>query len=402
MKIAYFDCFSGISGDMVLGALLDLGVPAPILLEEFKKLPVEGYEIRVSHEMRGAIRGTRVIIDVSPQPFRTYKDIRDLIQSSRLNEAVREKSLAVFAKLAKAEARVHGVEPDHVHFHEVGAMDSILDVVGSVVGLHHLGIEKVYASRIPTGRGFVDTHHGRLPIPAPATVLLLEGVPVYDDGSVRELVTPTGAALLGTLVESFGPVPDMVLGSTGYGVGSHPAASPPNLLRVLSGTASVPFIQSNLTMVETNIDDMNPEFYNYVMERLFALGVLDVNIIPIQMKKNRPGVLLRVLLEPAVQTRAIEILFQETTTLGVRILEVKRVELQRRMKEIETPYGACRVKSVMMPDGTEKTIPEYDECERLARSRNVPLREIYEGITYLANQTTRTYPRTNAKDTRDE
>jgi pyridinium-3,5-bisthiocarboxylic acid mononucleotide nickel chelatase len=386
VKIAYFDCFSGISGDMVLGALLDLGVPAGSLLDELKKLSLQGYGVHVCREMRGAISGTRVKIEVHHQPSRNYEDIRELILSSGLDLEVKERSLAIFERLATAESRVHGIPMSHVHFHEVGAVDSILDVVGAVVGLRHLGIEKVFASRIPLGHGFVKTHHGVIPVPAPATVLLLEGVPVYDGGSERELVTPTGAAILATLAESFGPVPDMVLASTGYGVGSHPASDPPNLLRILCGTSRASLTRTNLLVVETNIDDMNPEFYDYVMQKLFALGVLDVGISPVQMKKNRPGALIRVLLEPAIESRVIELLFEETTTLGVRVHEVKRVELQRRIKEIETPYGTCRVKCVLMPDGAERMIPEYEDCRRLAEERNIPLRRVYEDVAMLANQ----------------
>jgi hypothetical protein len=386
MKIAYFDCFSGISGDMTLGALLDLGVPAGALREELKKLPIEGYEFLVSRENRGAIEGTRVKIKVSHQPHRTYEDIQAVIGSSGLDGAVQEKSLAVFERIARAESRVHGMEISDVHFHEVGAVDSILDVVGSVVGLRHLGVEKVHASRIPIGGGLIKTHHGVLPVPAPATALLLEGVPVYDNGSRRELVTPTGAAILTSFAVSYGVVPDMVLGATGYGVGSDPVSDPPNLLRILLGNSPTSLIGKDLLMVETNIDDMNPEFYNYVLERLFASGVLDVNIVPIQMKKGRPGTLLRVLIEPGLQPRVMEILFQETSTLGVRIQEVKRVELQRTAKDVETPYGTCRVKSVLMPDGAERVIPEYEECKRLAQKENVPLRKVYEEILLLANR----------------
>ena len=384
MKIAYFDCFSGISGDMVLGALLDLGLPAASLLEELKKLSLEGYEVHVSREMRGAISGTRVKIEVHHQPSRNHEDIRELILSSSLDAAVKEKSLAIFERLASAESLVHGIPASDVHFHEVGAVDSILDVVGAVAGLRLLGIEKVFASRVPLGHGFVKTHHGVIPIPAPATALLLEGAPVYDGGSERELVTPTGAAILATLAESFGPMPDMVLGATGYGVGSHPASDPPNLLRILCGTSRASLTRTNLLVVETNIDDMNPEFYDYVMRKLFALGVLDVGITPVQMKKNRPGALFRVLLEPALESRVVELLFEETTTLGVRVHEVKRIELQRRVKEIETPYGTCRVKCALMPDGTERVIPEYEECRRLAEERSIPLRRVYEDVVMLA------------------
>lgn len=378
MKIAYFDCFSGISGDMTLGALLDLGVPEPFLLDELKKLPVSGYSFEISRERRGAISGVRVVIKVADQPSRTYRDIRDLIGGSVLSERVRTKSLAVFERIAQAESRVHQVPVDEVHFHEVGAVDSILDVVGSVIGLEYLETGKVFSSRIPLGQGVMHTHHGTIPIPAPAAVLLLKGVPVYDSGVERELVTPTGAGILTTLAESFGNVPEMTLTAIGYGAGRDRASNPPNLLRIMTGESRESLLREELLLVETNIDDMNPEFYNYVFEKLFSAGVLDVCIIPVQMKKNRPGVLLRVLIEPALEAAAIEVIFRETTTLGVRIQEVRRVALQREEKIVETPFGTCRAKSVTTPEGGERLIPEYEECRRIALEKNLPIRTVYD------------------------
>jgi pyridinium-3,5-bisthiocarboxylic acid mononucleotide nickel chelatase len=386
MKIAYFDCFSGISGDMVLGALLDLGVPLEALLEELGKLPVEGYTISARKERRGAISGTRILIEIGEQPHRHYEDIQNLIRSSGLSERIKEKSLAIFDRIAKAEARVHQVPLSHVHFHEVGALDSILDIVGAVIALEYLGIDRIEASALPLGGGVVKTHHGILPVPAPATVLLLEGLPVYDNGIKRELVTPTGAAILATLSSSFGPVPHMTLASTGYGAGSNPASDPPNLLRVMVGTACDTYQSRRLLLVESNIDDMNPEFYNYVLERLFDLGVLDVGFVPIQMKKNRPGVLLRVLLDPALKADVLDLLFKETTTLGVRIQEVDRVELPREVKSIETPYGPCRVKVAVVAEGVERVVPEYEDCRHIAERHHVPLRKVYEEVLLLAGQ----------------
>lgn len=386
MKIAYFDCFSGISGDMVLGALLDLGLPVEVLLEELQKLPVEGYSLQAGKEKRGAVRGSRVTIQMEPQPSRTYADIERLIQASHLTPSVKKKSLGIFERLARAEARVHGMDVSHVHFHEVGALDSILDVVGSVIGLEYLGIEKIYASRIPLGSGLVQTQHGTLPLPAPATVLLLEGAPVYDSGIPRELVTPTGAAILSSLAESYGTIPDMVLESTGYGVGAHPASDPPNLLRILCGTPQSPYRRRDLLLVETHIDDMNPELYGHVCERLFQLGALDVALLSLQMKKNRPGTCLRVLLEPGHELRILDALFSETTTLGVRVQDVKRVELPRESREIPTPYGWCRVKAVTLPGGAQRLVPEYDACKHIADTHGVPLREVYETIYRVSGE----------------
>ncbi len=380
MKFAYLDCFSGISGDMVLGALLDLGLPQDVLLQEYKKLPIGGYTVHISREARGSISGMRVRIRVEDQPPRAFREIRELIGSSTLETAVKEKSLAIFQKLALAESRVHQVEPEEVHFHEVGAVDSILDIVGAAFGFHTLGIDRIWASRVPLGHGTIKTQHGLLPVPAPATVLLLEGIPVYDSGQERELVTPTGASILATLAESCGQVPEMTLQSVGYGIGSHPSPSPPNALRILCGTSAQPLLKKPLVLIETSIDDMNPEFYNYTMEKLFELGVLDVNFVPIQMKKNRPGVLVRVLLEPSLQSQAIEIIFRETTSLGVRVQEVERIELPREIVEVATPYGPCRVKRVKAPGGEERGVPEYEDCRRIALERQLPIGKVYEEV----------------------
>jgi pyridinium-3,5-bisthiocarboxylic acid mononucleotide nickel chelatase len=382
-QIAYFDCFSGISGDMALGALLDVGVPSDVLLEDLKKIPIEGYSIRVIKEQRGLITGTRVLIEIDHQPSRSFEDIKELIYESKLEERVQQKILMIFDNLARAESRVHNMPPSEVHFHEVGAVDSILDVAGTVIGLHFLDIGRVYSSPVPIGRGFVKSHHGLLPLPAPATVLLLEGVPIYGKNIERELVTPTGAAILASLAEGYGPMPEMTLVSSGYGVGSDPASDPPNLLRMLVGTSSSSFDYKHLLMLETNIDDMNPEFYGHVLDKLFALGALDASLTPVQMKKNRPGVVLGVLIEPALKASMLELIFGETTTLGVRIHEVKRVELRRTIDTIQTPYGPCQVKRVTLPDGDRRVIPEYEACRRIAEEHRMSIRKVYEEILFL-------------------
>jgi uncharacterized protein (TIGR00299 family) protein len=386
-KIAYFDCFSGISGDMILGALLDLGVPIEVLLEELGRIPISGYSIRTTKEQRGLIWGTRVLIEITEQPSRSFMDIQELIDESKLEPRTREKILTIFEKLAQAESHVHHLPVSEVHFHEVGAVDSILDVAGAVIGIEYLEIARVYASPVPIGRGFVKTHHGMLPLPAPATVQLLEGVPIYGSHVERELVTPTGAAILASVAVGYGPVPEMTLLSSGYGVGGHPASDPPNLLRMLVGIAESSLDYKHLLLLETNVDDMNPEFYSYVIEKLFALGVLDASLTPIQMKKNRPGVMLSVLTEPALQSRVLQLIFRETTTLGVRIQEVKRAELRRKRDIIQTPYGPCQVKSVTLPDGEQRVIPEYEACRRIAEDHAIPIRKVYEEILFLARQT---------------
>lgn len=387
MRIAYFDCFSGISGDMVLGALLDLGVPFEILERELRKIPLTGYSLRAAREPRGPIVGTRLVVEAKAQPHRAFHQIRDLIRGSGLGKGVQEKVLDVFEILARAESRVHGVPVSEVHFHEVGAVDSIVDIAGAVIGLDWLQVDQVQSSPVPVGRGFVKTHHGVLPLPAPATGYLLQGVPICGSTAARELVTPTGAALLASLAKVYGPVPEMTLEATGYGVGQDPAVDPPNLLRIMVGAVGGRWEVRRLILLETNVDDMNPEFYGHLMDRLFALGVCDVSMIPVQMKKQRPGVILQVLAEPALESRVVELVFQETTTLGMRIQEVKRVELKRALEVLATPHGACEVKRVFLPDGRSRVTPEYEACRRLAVELGRPLREVYEEILLLGKQT---------------
>lgn len=378
MNIAYFDCFSGISGDMTLGALVDLGVPVEALIEEMSKLPLQDWSFKSSRERRGAIEGVRISISAGAQPHRHLSDIVSLLENSGLDDWVKEKSTAVFQRLAEAEGRVHGIPPTSVHFHEVGALDSILDIVGCAFCLRYLNIEEVHASPVPFARGFVKTEHGLLPLPAPATAELLSGIPVYGVSAERELVTPTGAALIAVLGESFGPVPPMTLLSTGYGAGANLADNPPNLLRILLGLSAKPQSSRDLVVIETNIDDMNPEIYNYVIDRLFMLGALDVTLTSVQMKKNRPGVLLRVLVEPALERAAADLLLTETTTLGVRVQNVKRIELSRESLSISTVFGPVRVKRVSLPNGGERVIPEYEECRRIAEKQGIPLPDVYE------------------------
>ena len=381
MNIAYFDCFSGVSGDMALGALIDLGVPVKDLISGMKQLKgLKDWSIETRRERRGAIEGTRISISAGEQPHRKFSDIRALINESGLDPRVREKSLAVFERLADAEARVHGVPPDDVHFHEVGALDSILDIAGVIFCLEYLGIEKIYSSPLPLGRGFVKTQHGTIPLPAPATSILLSGAAVYGLPVEREFVTPTGAAILATLAQSYGPIPPMALISTGYGVGADPAGDPPNLLRVMMGEEKVVLPVRDLLVMETNIDDMNPEFYNYVSGKLFALGALDVSLVPVQMKKNRPGVLLRALVEPALEAAAAGIILSETTTLGVRVIEVRRIELPREEKMVSTVFGPCKVKRALLPGGGERLIPEYEECRRIAEKTGTPIPDVYRRI----------------------
>jgi len=388
MKIAYFDCFSGISGDMILGAFIDLGLDLDKLNAHLSKMKLGGYKIAVSREKRGAISGTRLNIQVEEdkQPHRSMAQIREIIAESKLPGQVKETSLAILERLARVEGNLHQQSPEDVHFHEIGAADSIVDMVGACIGLHLLDIKKVVASPLPLGRGFVQCQHGMLPLPAPATLALLENTPVYDSGQQREMVTPTGAAILTTICSNYGGFPTMSIAKVGYGVGRHLEDHPPNLLRVVLGQTTVEAVKEKLLMVETSIDDMNPELYGHLMEQLLNAGGLDVNVLPAQMKKNRPGQLLRVLVPEGLRETVLQILFSETTTLGVRIQEVERYSLPRHTIRVQTPFGNLPVKVATNPLGNHVFAPEYDACQQAARKHQVPLRQVYEEAVYGARQ----------------
>jgi uncharacterized protein (TIGR00299 family) protein len=380
MRLAYFDCFSGISGDMVLGALVDLGLDPKILKDNLSRLALSGYKFEVARERRGQLSGTRVKItpEDEQQPQRSCGQIQELIGGSDLRGSIKKRALAVVQRLAEVEGRLHDVPPEQLHLHEVGSVDSIVDIVGACIGLHFLDIERVEASPLPLGRGFVRCQHGLLPLPAPATLALLQGVPVYDAGQERELVTPTGAAILAALSSRFGGFPSMKLERVGHGVGKDPESHPPNLLRVVMGQTSEAMIRERLLLLETSLDDMNPELYGYLMERLFAAGALDVNILPAQMKKNRPGHLLRVLLPEGLRDPLMEILLSESTSLGVRCQEVARFSLPRRTIRVQTAYGRLTVKVASTPGGGLSIAPEYDACRRAARRHRVSLWRVYD------------------------
>ena len=382
MTVAYFDCFSGISGDMIVGALIDLGVTEEILHSEIQKVPISGYCLEIEREPRGMISGTRfrVVVKEPQGAPKTYNDIREIIEKSDLEEDIKEKILAIFHRLAWAEATVHREELGEVHFHEVGAIDAIVDIVCSVVGLKFLKVDTIFGSRIPLGSGFTTCAHGTIPIPAPATLILLENVPVYDSGQRREMVTPTGAAILTTLAQDIGKVPNMKPKAVGYGVGENPTINPPNLLRIVLGYDEEMYRREVLTMYETNVDDMNPQFIDYLLECLKEAGALDVNVIPVQMKKNRPGMLLRVLLSPESRGRVEEVLFRETTTLGIRSFDVDRISLRREYIDVNTKYGIFKVKVAWTSDNRPRVYPEYDDCKIVARAKKVPLQLIYDEI----------------------
>ncbi|MBI3797997.1 MAG: nickel pincer cofactor biosynthesis protein LarC [Deltaproteobacteria bacterium] len=387
MKIAYFDTFSGISGDMTVGAFLHLGVALDALRAELAKLPLSGYQLSQTERVQSGIRATKFEVEVSePLGERSFRAIARMLQESDVIPQVKETALRIFTVLAEAEGRVHGVAAEAVHFHEVGAVDSIVDIVGAAFGLYTLGIEKVYASALPMGKGFVPSRHGVLPIPGPATVELLKGWPVRFEDGPAEMVTPTGAAIIAAVAQH-AAVPQLQLTAVGYGAGERTLSDRPNLLRVVLGNTSETPREEQLLVLETNIDDLNPELYEHVMERLFAAGARDVFLAPIQMKKNRPGMLLWVLGDIADRDKLSTILFAETSTLGIRSSVVTRVALRRESKEVVTPYGSVRVKLAYSPDGRVNVAPEYEDCKRLAREKEVPLKLIYEAAVRHARET---------------
>ena len=388
MKIAYFDCFSGISGDMILGAFIDLGLDLDKLTDHLAEMNLGGYELVVSKERRGGIGGTRLNIQIEgdKQPHRSMAEIRKIIEEAKLPGKVKKTSKAILERLARVEGNLHQESPENVHFHEIGAVDSIVDMVGACLGLHLLEIEKVVASPLPLGRGFVQCQHGMLPLPAPATLALLENTPVYDSGQQREMVTPTGAAILTTICSGFGGFPAMSITKVGYGVGRHPEDHPPNLLRVVLGQTGAETVREKLLMVETSIDDMNPEFYGHLIEQLLTVGGLDVNVLPAQMKKNRPGQLLRVLVPEGLRETVLQTIFSETTTLGIRVQKVERYSLPRHTIRVQTPFGDLPVKVAINPLGNNVFAPEYDACHRAAKKHQVPLRQVYEEAVYGARQ----------------
>ncbi len=380
MRIAYFDCFSGISGDMILGALIDAGLSLEELKKELRKLKLRGYRIEVGTVSRQNLRGKRFQVKVSRDKAkeRSLSQILRLIEKSNLNVKVKEKSEKIFKRLGMAEAKVHDQKEEAVHFHEVGAIDSLVDVVGSLVGLEILGVERIYSSPLSLGRGWVDCQHGRLPVPAPATVELLKGVPILPSGEEEELVTPTGAAIITALAENFSHPPPMKIEVVGYGAGTRNLTTRPNLLRVLIGRAPDEYEGDEVTVIETNIDDMNPQVYNYLQERLFAVGALDVFLTSVQMKKGRPGTLITILAEPFRVETLTAIIFEETSSLGVRTYRTQRRKLSREVKEVKTKYGKVRVKVSKAGEKTKHLSPEYEDCRRIAQQKGIPFREVYE------------------------
>lgn len=414
-KVLYFNPTSGISGDMTLGALVDLGIDGNDLIEELKKLPVEGYHLDINKGVKKGITGTKVDVVVegevehmvehghshghdhshahSHTHHRTYKDVLELINASELNDNVKHLSIRMFDLLAQAEGKIHGKPKDEVHFHEVGAVDSIVDIVGTAIGIDKLNVDKIYTSAIHTGTGHVHCQHGIMPVPAPATMELLKGMPTYSKGVPSELVTPTGATILKTNAEYLSNNQGMITEAIGYGLGNKDFDKHANVLRVMlmstldeeertddseSEEEQSAGMRDACVVLETNIDDMSPEVYGYLFEKLLALGALDVYVVNTMMKKNRPGQILNVLCKGEDVTAVEQLIFTETTTFGVRKYTVARTILERRFKSVETIYGDISIKLGYMEGRCIKRIPEYEDCKRMASQKHLPLRMVYD------------------------
>ena len=450
MRLAYLDCFSGISGDMFSGALLDAGVPARVLEETIAALNV-GARLEISRVIRSGISATKVDVWVGdekdlpreqvshvhehahehahddssagvspgsptrpnlarwgdspavvrasrPHTHRGLKEIREIIRNANVTSAAQERALAIFQALGEAEAKIHNTDVEKIHFHEVGAVDAIVDIVCAAVGSLALGVDEWVCSPLNVGSGTVECAHGTFPVPSPATVELLRGAPVYSSGVDAELVTPTGAAIVKTLCKRFVPFPVMQIATTGYGAGWRDLPGQPNVVRLTIGdsvetqlAASPEVPEDAIAVLEANLDDLNPQVFGYVMERLLAEGALDVFGTPVQMKKNRPGMLLTVLARPADGSRLAKLVFGETTTLGIRMREERRQTLVRRSVAVQTPWGEVRMKVASLNGSIANYAPEYEDCRRIADQHRVPLKQVMQ-------EATRRYLESNAKD----
>lgn len=380
MRIAYFDCFFGASGDMILGSMIDAGLSPRLLRKELEKLPIPAIDLKVKKVLKQGISATQVIIEAKKdkKPHRNLKELLQIVERSDLEAAVKEKSKEIFKRIASAEAEIHRTQADHIHFHELGGLDSVVDIAGSVWGLHKMGIDEIHVSRINVGTGFVKCEHGILPVPAPATLSLMKGKPIYSSGVEKELLTPTGAAILTSMGSRFGPLPLMKVERIGHGAGRDEFPHP-NILRLIIGTMARKSREERVTVIETNIDDMNPQFYDYVLERLLAMNVVDVFLSPILMKKNRPATLLTVICSPDILSSVTEFLLKETTTLGLRWHEEERARAEREIISLQTRYGKIRFKLARWEGKVINLSPEYDDCKKAAFKKGVPLKEVFEG-----------------------
>ena len=391
MKICYLDCFSGISGDMLLGALADAGAGQTELRAGIAKLGLDGIELNFEKCLRTGIGGTNLTVDVAhDHHHRSLSRIEEMIHASALDDEVKERSVRIFRRLGKVEAAIHQVPVEKVHFHEVGALDSIADIVGACIGFGLLGIEKIYCSPLNLGSGTVKATHGVMPVPAPATAALVEGLPTYAEGPAVELTTPTGAAIVATLASEFGVMPAMRTSAIGYGAGDRDFKGRANLLRIVVGeqegeqssqqTQAAEAIE--VFVIEANVDDMNPQVAGYVRERLLEAGALDVTLAPVYMKKDRPGFMISVLAKPADREKLGALLFAETTTLGIRMYAAQRRVLERAWRQVTTKFGDVRVKIASENGSVRNFTPEYDDCRKIALEKKVPLKDVMQQANF--------------------
>lgn len=386
MKTAYFDCIGGASGDMLLGALIDAGLPVAALEGELAKLHLEDFHLHVAKVSKNAFAATKVDVHVHDHaPERHLREIREIVEKSDVSSGVKERAMRVFTRICEVEAGIHGMSVDDVHLHEVGGVDAIVDVVGVLAAVELLEIKRVVVSPLPMGRGFIHGAHGQIPLPAPATLGLLKGVPLCGSPLDVEFVTPTGAALLVELADAWGPLPAMTLREIGYGAGTRDLPIP-NVLRVMLGEASAagPWLSETVTVLETNLDNDRGEVIGHALQRLRAEGALDVTAIPAQMKKDRPAHLIKVLARPADADRLEHILFEETSTLGIRRSDLRRDFLHRRFDSVETRFGPIQVKVATLPSGRLRATPEYEDCRKAAEKHGVTLQQVTHEAEHAA------------------
>ena len=385
--ILYVDMFSGISGDMFLGALVDLGTPVDWLTRKLETV-FKGFEIEAATVYPHHLRAIDIVVTATEdQPsHRHYTDIKTMIEKSPLPDGVKKNSLDAFEKIAMAESKIHGQDIETVHFHEVGAIDSLVDIIGTFLCVDYLGITKVYASRVPLGSGSVECAHGQIPVPVPATLAILKDTPVTSSDAATEIVTPTGAALITTLCSDFGTMPLMTIDRVGYGAGKRKTgAKRPNLLRILAGLPSDDNLNKTINkedifVVKANVDDMSPEISGYLMETLFDNSALDVSFMPVQMKKNRPGVLIEVMCRSTEIDKVIEVILTQSTSIGVRYHECRRAFLTRENTVVDTAYGKIQVKKIVNPDSSIRYVPEYETAKKIAKEKSIPLKDVYTQI----------------------
>ncbi len=386
MNIIYADCFSGISGDMLLGALIELGIDMEWLQSELSCVGIESFRFETNKVKKGGIQCTqcKIICHGHEKVTRGIEDIKKIIKESNLKQNIKDNAIEIFQSLADAEAKIHNIPVSEIHFHELGALDSLVDILGVIIAFDNLGIKAFYSSPLPLGRGLINTQHGPIPVPAPATLALLSGIPVIHTGIEAELVTPTGAALVNALARGFGAPPEMVIKKIGYGAGTRDLPDRPNCLRLILGESEYisadTLIEEYIEVLNCDIDDMNPEFYTYIMENLFNAGALDVTLSQIIMKKGRPGVRISVLAQMNSISKLVNILLTETTTTGIRVNRVRRYKASRQIKTVLTQYGPVRVKYAWKDNNMINVSPEYEDCFKIARKYNRPLKFIYQEI----------------------